>query len=302
MTPASRRGSLALRLAAAFVTVAIAAVVVLAVLIVVATDAETRQLLDREHRIATDSAAAAAARAHADAGGWTDADLDTTAAVAASAEARLVVTGPDGEVVAAPTDQLAEMMAAMHGVATVEQPRGRPFTADVVVDGEGVGTVSLTFPTAHGGPTDQLRSALWRTAVIGTLLATAVALGVAVVVARRLTRPVTALTDAASRLAAGNTTARADVAAPGELGVLAHTFDDMADRLETTARAHRQMVADIAHELRTPLAILHGETEALLDGVTQPDDAALASLHDEIVRLTRLVGDLETLAAADAAR
>ncbi|WP_370327602.1 histidine kinase dimerization/phospho-acceptor domain-containing protein [Euzebya sp.] len=90
--------------------------------------------------------------------------------------------------------------------------------------------------------------------------------------------------------------------APGELGELAATLDDMADRLEAAGRRRRNVMADVAHELRTPLAVLQGDTEAMLDGIVAPDETALTSLHREVTRLTRLVGDLETLAAADAAR
>ena len=297
-----RPGPLAWRLAAAFVTVAVAAVGVLAALIVAAADTETAALLDRQHRDAAHATATAAGAAFRTAGGWGGADLVTAGAVAASAAARVVVTGPDGRVVAAPTDRLARMMADMHGVAAVDEPRGDPVTAPVVVDGRRVGTVTLTFPLSHDTPAHQLRAALWRTAVAGAALAVAAALAMALFVATRVTRPVAALTVAAGRLAAGDRTARADVDAPGELGVLAAAFDDMADQLEAEDRLRRQLVTDVAHELRTPLAILQGETEALVDGVIAPDRAALESLHTEVGRLTRLVADLETLAAADAAR
>lgn len=302
MTTDRRLGPLALRLAAAFLTVAIAAVAVLATLIVTAADSETGALLARQHRDAAAAAASAAASAYQRAGGWSGADLAAAGAVAASAQARLVVTSSDGGLVAAPTEQLAQMMADMHGVAAVGEPRGDPVTANVGVAGQTVGSVTLTFPLSHDTPAHHLRAALWRTVVAGTALAAAVALAVAIFVARRLTRPLVALTAAAGRLATGDRTARADVDAPGELGTLAATFDEMAARLETEDRLRRQLVTDVAHELRTPLAILQGETEALLDGVTTPGTTAFESLHAEVSRLSRLVVDLETLAAADAAR
>ena len=301
-TSTRRLGPLALRLAAAFVTVAVAAVAVLAALIITAADSETDALLDRQHRDAAQAAAAAVAAAYEAAGGWPGADLSTAGAVAASAAARLVVSDAGGRLVAAPTEQLAGMMAAMHGAAAVDEPRGGPVTAQVTVGDRRVGTVTLTFPLSHDTPAHHLRRALWRTAVAGAALAAAVALAVAVFVAARVVRPVAALTAAAGRLAAGDRTARADVSAPGELGTLAAAFDDMADRLETEDRLRRQLVTDVAHELRTPLTILRGEIEALLDGVAAPETAAIESLYAEVNRLTRLVVDLETLSAADAAR
>jgi two-component system, OmpR family, sensor histidine kinase BaeS len=299
--PGGSPSSLTLRLAAAFLTVAVVAVGVLAALIVLTADRQTGDLLDRQHRDAATAAASLAAAAFQAAGGWTGADLTAVAAVAASAQARLVLADPDGALLAAPTDDLAGMMARMHGVTTLDQPRGHPVVAPVLLDGRTVGFVSLTFPLAHDTPAGQVRTALWRTAVAGTALAAAVALAIAMLVAARLTRPLVALTDAAGRLAAGERSARADVHGPGELGVLAVAFDDMASQLEDEDRLRQQLLTDVAHELRTPLAILQGETEALLDGLATPDAATLGSLHDEVGRLARLVADLETLSAADAA-
>ncbi|WP_370327601.1 hypothetical protein [Euzebya sp.] len=162
MTADRRSSPLALRLAAAFVVVAVAAVSVFAALIVVSTDAQTRRLLEREHAHAGEAVAAAAGAAYATAGGWTAADLDVAAAIAARAEARVVVIDADGQVVAAPTDQLAEMMSAMHGVTTLDQPRGWPVPITVDIEGRPVGAVTLTFPLTHDAPADQLRTALWR--------------------------------------------------------------------------------------------------------------------------------------------
>jgi signal transduction histidine kinase len=75
----------------------------------------------------------------------------------------------------------------------------------------------------------------------------------------------------------------------------------MADSLEEEDRLRRALVADVAHELRTPVAVMQAETEALSDGITEPSHEALASLHEEAVRLAHLVEDLQTLAAAQAA-
>ena len=89
--------------------------------------------------------------------------------------------------------------------------------------------------------------------------------------------------------------------APGELRELATAFDQMADTLDRQEQLRRDLVADVAHELRTPIAILQAGHEALLDGVAEPTPAELASLRDEVLRLARMVDDLQTLAAADAA-
>jgi signal transduction histidine kinase len=103
-------------------------------------------------------------------------------------------------------------------------------------------------------------------------------------------------------MASGDRTARAGgIRAPGELRELATAFDQMAATLDRQEQLRRDLVADVAHELRTPVAILQAGHEALLDGVAEPTPAELASLRDEVLRLARMVGDLQTLAAADAA-
>jgi len=75
----------------------------------------------------------------------------------------------------------------------------------------------------------------------------------------------------------------------------------MADTRDRQDQLRRDLVADVAHELRTPVAVLQAGHEALLDGITEPTPDQLASLRDEVLRLARMVGDLQTLAAADAA-
>jgi two-component system sensor histidine kinase BaeS len=103
-------------------------------------------------------------------------------------------------------------------------------------------------------------------------------------------------------MAGGDRSARAgDIRAAGELRDLASAFDQMADAVSREDRIRRDLVADLAHELRTPVAILQAGHEALLDGVVQPSPEELSSLRDEVLRLARMVDDLQTLAAADAA-
>jgi signal transduction histidine kinase len=304
--PSPRRrllSPLGVRLAAAFVTVAVAAVAVLGILSVVAARDEVSDLVADVHDDDARSAAAAAARAYRDAGGWDGADLSAAVAVAARGQATLALADADGTLVAAPADEAAEVMASMHGVEIVDVPRGDPVTEAVIVEGEPVGTVALRFPSSHlPTPERQARDALARTILAGGALAVAVAVVVAVFVARRVAAPVTALTAAAADLEAGRRDVRVNRPdAPGELGILSTAFDRMAAAVEHEDQLRRQLVADVAHEVRTPLTILRATTEGLVDGVLSPDRSTLTSLHDEVLRLTQLVSDLETLAAADAA-
>jgi two-component system, OmpR family, sensor histidine kinase BaeS len=290
-------------MAAAFVAVAVAAVVVLASLTLVSARSEVSSLVRDVHDQDTRASAAAAARAYLQAGGWVGADLSSAAAVAARGQAELTLRDAAGNVVAAPAHEAAAMMAEMHGIALVDTPRGDPVTAPVVADGEHVGVVELRFPVSHlPTPERQIRDALSRNALLGAGLAIGAAMVVAWFVARRVGGPITALTSAASELEAGNREVRVDLGdAPTELATLAATFNHMAATVAREDELRRRLVADVAHELRTPLTILRGTTEALVDRVATPDEVTLTSLHDEVLRLTRLVGDLEILAAADAA-
>jgi two-component system OmpR family sensor kinase/two-component system sensor histidine kinase BaeS len=127
--------------------------------------------------------------------------------------------------------------------------------------------------------------------------------GVATALAyRRISRPVGDLLGAAEQVATGDYDVRLVPAGPPELRVLTSTFNDMAARLSDADEQRRRFLADVTHELRTPLAVLQSGIEAQLDGIHPRDDGHLASLLEETERLGRLVGDLHTLALADAGR
>jgi signal transduction histidine kinase len=132
-------------------------------------------------------------------------------------------------------------------------------------------------------------------------IAVAIALVVGFVVADGITRPLRRLIDAVRRLGAGDRSARANLAAPGELGELGSAVDRMAASLEREDELRRALTADVAHELRTPVTILAAQCEAILDGVVEPTQEHLSSLYEEVLRLGRVIEDLEALAAAEAA-
>jgi len=114
-----------------------------------------------------------------------------------------------------------------------------------------------------------------------------------------LIRPVRALTGAAQAVARGDLTQRVPASGRDELGDLAHAFNQMADSLERAERLRRDMTADVAHELRNPLAILQAQAEALVDGVYPLTVENLAPVLSQAQVLSRLVEDLRTLALAD---
>jgi two-component system OmpR family sensor kinase/two-component system sensor histidine kinase BaeS len=116
----------------------------------------------------------------------------------------------------------------------------------------------------------------------------------------RNARTIGALMDAADRVAGGDLAARAPDTEARQLGRLTSAFNEMAERLETNEQRRREMLADIAHELRTPLQVIRGSVEGMLDGLYPVDAERLRPLLDETVVMARLLDDLRTLSMAEA--
>jgi two-component system sensor histidine kinase BaeS len=142
----------------------------------------------------------------------------------------------------------------------------------------------------------------------GQLRITGLALGLGLLVAaalawwlaRTVSRPVQRLGHTVTRLSEGDYAARAGDSGRDEIGTLGTRVDRLAATLEQNRTARQRWIADIAHELRTPVAVLKGEIEAVADGVREADSAMLASLAEEINHLAALIDDLQALALADA--
>lgn len=121
-----------------------------------------------------------------------------------------------------------------------------------------------------------------------------------IALARHFSRPIREVESTVGELSRGSYDARARVATADEIGRLAANVNQLAEALQKSRSARQRWMADIAHELRTPVAIIRGEIEALADGVRQADDRTIGSLQEEIGQLSDLVGDLQTLALSDA--
>jgi histidine kinase len=147
------------------------------------------------------------------------------------------------------------------------------------------------------------RTAVMQALLLAAVLATLAAIGLSLFVSRQIAEPVRRLAAATRRIGAGRYAER--VAVPladsgDELGELAASFNAMAASLEDTERHRLELVGDVAHELRTPIATLQGYLEGLLDGVVTPSPDTWAKLHTEAGRLRRLVDDLQELSRAEA--
>ncbi len=118
--------------------------------------------------------------------------------------------------------------------------------------------------------------------------------------ARNITQPLRDLTAAASAIANGHLYQQLQVRSRDELGELTRSFNKMSADLEQSNNLRRQMTADIAHDLRTPLTVITGYLEGLKDGVLRPTPERFEAMYSEAVFLQRLVDDLRTLSLADA--
>jgi signal transduction histidine kinase len=125
------------------------------------------------------------------------------------------------------------------------------------------------------------------------------AAGLAVRAFRGIATPLADVMSAADAIAEGDLGVRVPEHGPGEFSQLAESFNHMAEELERTDRQRRNLTADVAHELRTPLHIIQGNLEGVLDGVYEPTTEHIGATLDETRALARLVDDLRTLSLAE---
>ena len=157
-------------------------------------------------------------------------------------------------------------------------------------------------PTAepYVAPFLRLATSINRSLLIGGSVAIAIALLLTFVLSRRITSPIGALAKAARRLGRGDLSQRVQLRGEGEVAALGQAFNSMAADLEHAEQLRRNMVADVAHELRTPLSNIQGYLEAIRDRVIKPDAATIHSLSEETALLSRLVNELQELSLAEA--
>jgi two-component system, OmpR family, sensor histidine kinase BaeS len=287
-------GPLGRRFLAAFAAVALLAVVLVMAAGLVGADRGLTSQSDTQRREVAERVADAASAAYAEAGGWTGADLGTAASVAEGGGATLVVRAADGTVVW--PDRRGGHRGGGMGAPGMGMAVGHVST-DVTVAGSQVGEVLLGF----GPATESGRPVAWTWILVAGAAALLLALLAAWWVSRQLARPLAELTRAARSFAAGERDTVLRERGVGELGELADAFEEAITAVRRAEAARARMAADVAHELRTPLAALQAGLEELRDGLAPPDPAALARLHDQALRVSRIVGDLDMLFAAEGA-
>ncbi len=179
-----------------------------------------------------------------------------------------------------------------------ETAAATPITADGRVVGLllGQGQDASSLPALERAFLNNANRAL----LLAALLAGALAVAMSLILSRRLTAPLASMTQAVQAMTHGHLDQRVTVQSDDEIGRLAEAFNTMAASLAKAEEMRRNLVADVAHELRTPLAVLRADLEALQDGVYEPSAERLSALREEADLLARLVADLQELSLVEA--
>lgn len=204
---------------------------------------------------------------------------------------RVIVADAQGRVVA---DLLGELVG--QPLADDDLQRGTPLS----VNGVRVGMLLVVAPMGNQGPEAEFLATVRTGILAGGMLAGVLALLLGSLLAFQVTSPLRTLTGAARRVAGGDLAQRIPVRSRDEVGELTQAFNEMASALHRNEQARRNMIADIAHELRTPLAAIRGNLEGILDGVFPTTGESIAPVYEQTLLLSRLVDDLRDLALADA--
>lgn len=180
---------------------------------------------------------------------------------------------------------IARMEAFSNGAHLMDPDRANPMVDDLFV---------------------QFRTAVTEATLIATTIAALAAGTFSALISRRVTTPVRDMMNASRQIAQGQygrrvaTPANYPAADLDEMGQLAHSFNQMASQLQESDTLRRQLIADVSHELTTPLTVIKGSMEGLMDGVLPPEPETFQQVYHEAARLQRLVTDLQELSRVEA--
>lgn len=209
----------------------------------------------------------------------------------AMANADLLLLDIDGIVIA---DTSGERLNAsgvdVHGKST-----------DIIIDGKRKGTLVLYQHKLQNLEEDFIRSANLAIVMSG-LIAALLAVLFSIWIAKKITKPLQTLILGIRKLGSGEKAPEVKIETEDEFHELGDAFNQMSKRLSLNEEIRRALVADVAHELRTPLAILQGKLESIQEGAIQASEEVVLELTDEVYRLNRLVSDLQQLSLAEAGK
>jgi len=286
------------RLFLSFLLVIVVAVGAVAVFVSRTTSSEVQQYETRTQDVRVGRVGSLLAAYYLESQGWTGVE-PVVDQIARLYNQRLVVVDDQGLVV-------ADSHGVMHvGQEGEFQPNDRPIpimagparfgTLVVLPQGPPPGASASEDTSATS-----LSSSINGYLVWSGLIAVLVAALVTLFMSRRILAPAESLAHAARALSRGDFSQRVKVRSQDEFGELASAFNTMAEDLERTEQLRRNLVADVAHELRTPLSNIQGHLEAIRDGLLPAEPATFDSIYEEALLLSRLVEDLQELTLAEA--
>ncbi|MBU1048883.1 HAMP domain-containing protein [Candidatus Bipolaricaulota bacterium] len=170
----------------------------------------------------------------------------------------------------------------------------------LILNGEWVGTLRVSDVGSLGAAASSFLSTVAESTLIGGGIAIGLALLLSTMLIIQILRPLRALSRATERVAEGDMPERVNLKTHDELGRLGDSFNHMLESLRLSETVRHTMTADIAHELRTPVTIIQGTLEAILDGIYDASEEFLAPIYEETLHLGRLIDDLRDLALAEA--
>lgn len=172
-------------------------------------------------------------------------------------------------------------------------------TYPIVDKGETVGNIEIVYygPFYYTDSDLEFINTLNEVFIGVGIISLLLAIIIGAIISRNISKPIIRVIDRARLISQGHYSSRSDEESDTkEINDLINSINDLARNLESQERLRKQLTADVAHELRTPLATLQSHMEAMIDGVWNADTERLKSCHEEILRLNRLVGDLDKLA------
>ena len=298
------------KLALGFIAVAVTAILVAYFLVNFAVDIRYQSYITDRERASYKRIGESLAETYITNGGWDEQLSASLPHFAMMSGVSIEVVDAAGQVVAETSTNkgggnLTEHMSRIMGSGgLVKELLQEKIEVPVVAHRKQVGTVYITPLIKAGQLTEdrKFRTAINNSLVFGGALAGLVALALSFLVSTWLTRPLAAMTRAAKKMEAGDLSQRIAVKDKDEIGQLGEAFNHMSMALQRQERLRKNLTADVAHELRTPLATIRSHIEAFLDGVMSPDKQNLESIHEETIRLGRLVDDLGRLAQAESGK
>ncbi len=206
---------------------------------------------------------------------------------------RLILADAQGEVIADSADQIIGQILSSNQLE---------LGAPLQVNGSLVGSLLVTPGDTAGqdSPAAQFLASVNRSIVLSLAISGVIAMILGALLFFQIMSPLRRLNKAAGAIEQGDLSQRVEVNSQDELGRLSQSFNRMTDSLERSETQRQRLLADISHELRTPIAVIQANLEALLDGVLPLDGEQVATLYDETLLLNRLVDDLRLLSQAEA--